>query len=207
MSDTNAQEPTMEEILASIRRIISEDDAPAAAPEAAAEEEEPAPESPAPEPEPEPVAAAPAAPEPFEIDEGDDDDVLELTDPVPAPAAPPPAPEPEPEPEPVAAFETLGDIDIAPRAAPRAPEPAPSYAPLSVHDEDGLTAPPTADAAASIFGQLSRTLAMPAEHRTLEDVVRELLRPMLSDWLDRNLPSIVETAVQAEVERIARRRL
>jgi cell pole-organizing protein PopZ len=152
------------------------------------------------------AAAAPPAPEPFEIDEGDDDDVLELTDPEPAPAAPAPvAPARAPEPEPFAAVETLGDIDIAPRAAPRAPEPV--YAPRSIHDEDGLTAPPTADAAASIFGQLSRTLAMPAEHRTLEDVVRELLRPMLKDWLDRNLPSIVETAVQAEVERIARRRL
>ncbi|OYX29259.1 MAG: hypothetical protein B7Y99_13460 [Caulobacterales bacterium 32-69-10] len=208
MSDTNAQEPTMEEILASIRRIISEDDAPAAAAPGAAAEE-PAPEPAAPEPAPEPVAAAPAAPEPFEIDEGDDDDVLELTNPEPAPAAPP-----APEPEPFAAVETLGDIDISPRAAPpSAPEPAPEpvpepvYAPMSLDDEDGLTAPPTADAAASIFGQLSRTLAMPAEHRTLEDVVRELLRPMLKQWLDQNLPSIVETAVQDEVERIARRRL
>jgi len=36
-------------------------------------------------------------------------------------------------------------------------------------------------------------------------VVRELLRPMLSDWLDRHLTSIVEARVQAEVERIARR--
>jgi cell pole-organizing protein PopZ len=45
---------------------------------------------------------------------------------------------------------------------------------------------------------------MPAEGRTLEDVVRELLRPLLKQWLDDNLPGIVETAVQAEVERIAR---
>jgi DNA-directed RNA polymerase subunit beta' len=44
------------------------------------------------------------------------------------------------------------------------------------------------------------------EGRTLEDVVRELLRPMLKDWLDRNLSGIVETAVQAEVERISRLR-
>ena len=74
-------------------------------------------------------------------------------------------------------------------------------------DDGGLTAPPTADQAASMFGQLSRTLAMPAEGRTLEDVVRELLRPMLKQWLDQNLPSIVETAVQSEVERISRRRM
>jgi uncharacterized protein len=48
---------------------------------------------------------------------------------------------------------------------------------------------------------------MPAEGRTLEDVVRELLRPLLKQWLDDNLPAIVETAVQAEVERIARSRV
>ena len=48
---------------------------------------------------------------------------------------------------------------------------------------------------------------MPAEGRTLEDVVRELLRPLLQQWLDANLPGIVEAAVQAEVERIARGRV
>ena len=113
----------MEEILASIRRIISEDDAPPAAP---AE----------PEPQPEPVMAAPA-PAPIAPDE-DDDDILELTetvDPVGdvqtvgdldvyAPAAraePEPAWEPEPEPEPdfmadpapaAASFVPTGDIRI-----------------------------------------------------------------------------------------------
>ena len=192
MSDTNAQEPTMEEILASIRRIISEDDAPAAAaPEAAAEA------APAPEPE--------AAPEPMHaFDEGDDDDVLELTEPV---APPPRAREPEPAPF---AVETLGDIEVAPRPAPAKPEPV--YTPPAYEEDDhppaheGLSSFPTADLAASAFGQLSRTLAMPAEGRSLEDVVRELLRPMLKDWLDRNLSGIVETAVQAEVERISRLR-
>jgi cell pole-organizing protein PopZ len=200
MSDANAQEPTMEEILASIRRIISEDDAPAAAAPAAEPAEEPAAAAAEPEPEPEPVAEAPPPP-PVMLDEGDDDDVLELTEPAP------PLPEPEPEfapPEPVAAApaETVGDIEVFPRAAP-APRPA---APVEESGDEGLLAPPAADHAASMFGQLSRTLAMPAEHRTLEDVVRELLRPMLKDWLDRNLTSVVETAVQAEVERISRLR-
>jgi cell pole-organizing protein PopZ len=69
-----------------------------------------------------------------------------------------------------------------------------------------LISSPTAEAASSAFSQLSRTLAMPAEERTLEDVVRELLRPMLKEWLDKNLSGIVETAVQAEVERISRQR-
>ena len=47
---------------------------------------------------------------------------------------------------------------------------------------------------------------MPAEGRTLEDVVRELLRPMLKQWLDDNLPQIVQATVDQEVERIARGR-
>ena len=46
---------------------------------------------------------------------------------------------------------------------------------------------------------------MPKEGRTLEDLVREMLKPILRDWLDQNLSSIVEARVQAEVERISRR--
>jgi cell pole-organizing protein PopZ len=60
--------------------------------------------------------------------------------------------------------------------------------------------------AASAFGALERTVMMPAAGRNLEDVVRELLRPMMKDWLDQNLPGIVEAQVAAEVERIARQR-
>src|SRR5436189_1150930 len=94
MSEQSSQEPTMEEILASIRRIISEDDTPAedGAPPAAAETAPPEPEpepgtaalAPEPEPEPEPAPVAEAPPEPVaaaapvEFDDGDDDD-LELT--------------------------------------------------------------------------------------------------------------------------------
>ena len=74
MSDQAAPEPTMEEILASIRRIISEDDGPA---EAEAEAST-VPEA-APAPEPEPVQAFEPAPEPVE-------DVLELTERVDAAA-------------------------------------------------------------------------------------------------------------------------
>ena len=162
----------MEEILASIRRIISEDDAPA----------EPAAEAaPAPEPEPEP--------EPVE------DDVLELTDPI--------APEPELPP-----LETVGDIDVY---SPPAPEPEPAYTPpppIFDRDEvaDKLVGDTAASAAASAFGSLSSALLMPKDGRTLEDVVRELLRPLLKEWLDQNLPRIVETKVEEEVQRIARGR-
>jgi hypothetical protein len=40
--------------------------------------------------------------------------------------------------------------------------------------------------------------------RTLEDIVKEMMRPMLKDWLDENLPGLVERIVRAEIERVAR---
>lgn len=169
----------MEEILASIRRIISEDDAPPEA-EAAAPE-------PIPMPEPEP-------------DYPDfDDDVLELTETVDTPSP----------------IETVGDLDVySPPRAPEpepfyAPEPEPAYAPplAAVAADEPLVSAATASAAASIFGQLSATVAMPAAGRTLEDVVRELLRPLLKDWLDTHLTGIVEAKVAEEVERITRGRV
>lgn len=168
----------MEEILASIRRIISEDDAPA----------EPAAEAaPAPEPEPEPEA--------FE-----DDDILELTDPI--------APEPEPEPE-LPPLESVGDIDVySPEPAPEPVYTPPPAAPVFDRDEvaETLVGATASSAAASAFGSLSSALLMPKDARTLEDVVRELLRPLLKEWLDQNLPRIVETKVEEEVQRIARGR-
>jgi cell pole-organizing protein PopZ len=187
MSDQSSQEPTMEEILASIRRIISEDDAPAAdAPEAEPAEE---PASAAPEPAP---AAAAAEPEP-------EDEVLDLVDPLPAPPA-----------------ETLGDLDVFTAPAPAAPEPepepvftpapAPKLAPASFAEPERLVGDNAAGAAASAFGSLAAAVAMPKEGRSLEDVTRELLRPLIKSWLDENLPRIVEAKVQEEVERIARQR-
>ena len=191
MSEQSSQEPTMEEILASIRRIISEDEAPA--------EAAPAP----PEPEPEPAAAE--APEPpVHIDDQiaairaaagvaaqeDDDGDLELTQKV----------------------ETHGDLDfVEPEPAP-GPEPAFEPTPEPVAEapslpEEGLVSASVAAAAAATFGRLSSGILMPAEGRTLEDVVREMLRPMLQQWLDDNLPGIVQQAVEAEVERISRGRV
>jgi cell pole-organizing protein PopZ len=178
MSDSS-QEPTMEEILASIRRIISEDDAPdASASPAAAPPEEPPPP-------PRAVAeelpilededfAAPAGAETASFD--DDADELELTEKV----------------------ETHGDLDFY--SAPAEPPPAAPEVP----DMAGLVSAPAAAAAAAAFGRLSGNMAMPAPGRTLEDVVRELLRPLLQQWLDENLPGIVQRAVDAEVSRIAR---
>jgi len=189
MSEQTSQEPTMEEILASIRRIISEDDTPAEdAAETAQPEESPAPmaeqpmvaEVAAPEPAPEPQAIA-AAPEPEPIAE-DEEEELELTEKV----------------------ETHGDLDIY--SAPAEP-PAPVAPPQPLAPSAGLVSDQAALAAASSFGALSAAILMPKGDRTLEDVVRELLRPMLQQWLDDNLPTIVQTAVEAEVERIARGRV
>ena len=197
----------MEEILASIRRIISEDDAPAADAGLAA-------------------VKAPAEDDVFEAHDAHDEkpahpqpaheDVLELTQRVEP--APPPAPEPSRQ----NADESVGDLDVfnthpepvqAPPPRRIEPEPEPESisswkaAGAEVDEDAPLIADHKAEAAANHFGSLVQNLAMPAGGRSLEDVVRELLRPLLKEWLDANLQQIVETRVQAEVERISRRRV
>ncbi len=159
----------MEEILASIRRIISEDEPVAEA-------------APAEAPAVEPMAA--------EAMPMDTDEVLELTDPLP-------------EPEPV---ETHGDLEV--HVAEPEPEPMPEpVMAAAAYDDEPLVSDPAADQTASSFGHLARSIAMPKAGRTLEDVVGELLRPLLKAWLDENLPTIVQAKVEEEVERIARRRV
>jgi len=195
------QEPTMEEILASIRRIINEDDEAKPAEQSAPEPQADAssePEAAASEPEPEPD------PEPEAMDMAmDEEDVLELTDRVEddavsggtAPMAiaddlmivdredeleDEPEPEPEPAPEPVAA----------------APRPAPVSEPDT--DDDSLVDAAPASLAAGMFAALSDNLRVSSDQgQTLEGIVREMMRPMLKKWLDDNLPSIVEEKVQA----------
>lgn len=157
----------MEEILASIRRIISEDDAP----------EEPKPEAvasaPAPEPDFEPMAM-----------EEPEEDVLELTETYQAQPS-----------------VSIGDIEAyEPAPAPK-PEPKPYKAEPKM---DALVSERTETHAASAFGSLSSALLVPHSDRTLEDVTRDLLRPLLQQWLDAHLPAIVEEQVRIEVERIAR---
>jgi cell pole-organizing protein PopZ len=192
MTDTTAQEPTMEEILASIRRIISEDDAPAETAEALSDPEPfsaPEPVEAAAEFAPESVAEAPA----FEEPDAPEEDVLELTDVYEAPAA-----------------EAIGDLDVFSAE----PEPAAVTAPAY----DALVGESASASAASAFAGFASSLkkSEPAPARapagdmaflsgsTVEGMVAEMLKPMLKDWLDANLPGIVQTAVKAEVERIAR---
>ncbi|MDZ4362234.1 DUF2497 domain-containing protein [Brevundimonas sp.] len=190
MTDQTAQEPTMEEILASIRRIISEDDAPAETALA------PAPTLSVVEPEPEPAYQATAAVE---------EDVLELTDRYEAPPS-----------------ETIGDLDVT---TPYTPEPEPEPFPAAFSSPEPVVdtyraEPDTADSlvgdtasasAASAFAGLTAALKRPEPEvsgggtgPTIDELARALLRPMLKDWLDANLPGIVEAAVKKEVERISR---
>ena len=166
----------MEEILASIRRIISEDDAPAAAAE--------------------PAHA-----------HAHGDDVLELTQVAPEPARS--AEPPRAAPASIPSLGELGDLDVSERAPPAPPKPAPALPPAAAappppHADEPLVGAQAAQTAASAFGQLAQSTALPASGRTLEDLVREMLRPMLKDWLDQHLAEIVQARVQAEVERVSR---
>jgi cell pole-organizing protein PopZ len=162
-------EPSMEEILASIRRIISEEDQAPAAPAEVLELTQPA-------------------------EDVEDDIVFEDTKaeapPVaaPPPAAPPmaaaPAPQPAPPPQ--------------PRVAP-APTPAPQ-APT-----DTIVSEPAAYVTADAFSRLAGSVRVAdSPNQTLEGLIRQLVRPMLKEWLDAHLPSIVEAKVEAELDRISR---
>ncbi len=96
----------------------------------------------------------------------------------------------EPEPEPVRRPEP------AKAEVPRSrPEPEPSV-------EEHLVSAAASATVQSAFGQLSHTV-LAANARTLDDLVKEMLRPMLRAWLDENLPVIVERLVRAEIERVS----
>lgn len=247
-------EPSMEEILASIRRIIADDEAkpppaeaakPAPAPAAPAPKPramndippskvapaKPAAEKPAPPPAAKP-APAPPPPAPAVDPSNNQDDIdallagLDAATPAPEVRAPEPEPEPEPDvleltdemamdPEPTPApplpsfhrVEPRDDLEFAEAPPPR-PTPAPSYAPL---DFDAPPLPPqqpilaqsTVSAVESAFNSLAHTV-LSSNARTLEDLVKEMLRPMLKSWLDDNLPGLVERIVKAEIERVSR---
>ncbi|MDE1901813.1 MAG: DUF2497 domain-containing protein [Alphaproteobacteria bacterium] len=184
----------MEEILASIRKIISDEEPPA---EAAAPAVAPVAE-PAPAVEPTPI---PPGEEIIELTQmvQNDGSVVDLAAPAPVAPAPAPAPEPEmvspPPPAPV-------------RAAP--PQPVPPAAPL-VSDPVAATAAGALSSLASTV-EIDRLSHAPSGAtyignggRTLEDMTMELMRPLLKGWLDQNLPQIVERLVQKEIERISKR--
>jgi uncharacterized protein len=250
------QEPSMEEILASIRRIIADDEAkPAAAekpasPPAAAKPAPPAakpaamkdipPSAIVPAPKPAPAAAKPTpapappppAPEPTAASNNQDDidamlasleaatpesdirpaqpeaqpeaDVFDLTDEMALPDPPPAAP--------AAAFHKIDpqdDLEFSESAAAKALHRQPTYEPPPFES----AAPPlqqilsrsTVSSVESAFNSLANTV-LSNNARTLEDLVKEMLRPMLKSWLDDNLPGLVERIVKAEIERVSRGR-
>jgi cell pole-organizing protein PopZ len=201
-----AQEPSMEEILASIRRIIADDDAKPAKGTAMAPETAP-PAKPAAPPAPKsatsPAAAAnsqdeidamlaeldgPPKAAPKSASQPAAPDVLDLTESMTSPT-PPPGPAPS--------FRTVdANPDVVFANRPEPPPPVP---------DRGLISGETVKAVDSAFNTLAHTV-IGQNARTLEDLVREMLRPMLKSWLDDNLPGMVERIVRAEIERVSRGR-
>ena len=215
-----AQEPSMEEILASIRRIIADDDKPGAK----AERRRPNRRRP-----PRLRRRSPRQCRPRRAAAIKQDDIDAMLAGLDEPPAPPPAAKLEPEPEPDVlelteamqapspGFRTIdGTQDVVfdevepdepapppPRAAePRAEIAASSMPPMP---ERPLISSATAAAVDSAFNALAQTVLV-QNAKTLEDLVKEMLRPMLQHWLDNNLPTLVERLVRQEIERVARGR-
>ena len=95
-----------------------------------------------------------------------------------------------------------------PRAAPEPPRVAtelPRATPLPNPAEAGLLSAQADAAVHSAFDQLAGIM-LSRESRTLEDIVKDMMRPMLRDWLDDNLPPLVERLVREEIQRVSRGR-
>jgi uncharacterized protein len=225
------QEPSMEEILASIRRIIADDEAkPAAAAGAKAEgpakpvmkDIPPSAIAPAPKPAAPKPAPPPPAPEPAAASNNQDDiDAMLASLDAATPEADirPAQPEPEPDvfeltdemalpaPPPAAAFNKIEPADDIEFTSPKARQPA--YEPPPIQSESApvqqILSRSTVSAVESAFNSLANTV-LSNNARTLEDLVKEMLRPMLKSWLDDNLPGLVERIVKAEIERVSRGR-
>jgi cell pole-organizing protein PopZ len=158
-----AHEPSMEEILASIRNIIADERGPA--------------KGPAPKP-----TQLTAAPLPQIVYSHDD--------------APPQGEASEPSQR----QEVSGPTVVWRRPQQVELEPAPDKL---QPNEEPLLSPEASEAAALSFGVLSADLAVRSAELA-DSMVRETLRPMLKQWLDENLPAIVERLVRAEIQRVAR---
>ncbi len=161
-------DPSMEDVLASIRRILDEG------------------KGDSPEP---PAAPMPAA-----------DTVAEVAQPEPPP--PPPAP-PEPAPADVFLLEPAMMIE-EPAPMPQASTEEPAMAGYR------LLSPEAQNATANSLGDLMRTLTdrqtqVFRSGPTLEDIVRDEMRPIIKSWLDSNLPPMVERLVRDEIERVVNR--
>jgi cell pole-organizing protein PopZ len=228
----------MEEILASIRRIIADDEAkpatsdkPSSPAPAPARPEKPATAAPSKAPEalapkvapvpPTPAAPAPAlrsTPAPAETNSQDDidallngldeattpeeirsslaEDVLELTDEMVLQSPPPP---------PFQKVEPAEDLEFTETEAASPRQPAFEPAVSETGASQRILSRSTVSAVESAFNSLALTV-LSNNARTLEDLVKEMLRPMLKSWLDDNLPGLVERIVKTEIERVSRGR-
>lgn len=138
---------------------------------------------------------------------------------TPPPAAPPEAPTevvnltesmiapmPHTGPSPVTKFQTIeAESDVVFKEPEPVSPPPPSYPESPRQVSEPLISSATSAAINSAFNTLAHTVLV-QNARTLEDLVREMLRPMLKTWLDDNLPGIVERLVRAEIERVSRGR-
>ena len=191
-------EPTMEEILASIRKIISED-TPEGVPAVEA------------------APAAPPPPQPFPSDPVHDapmhDDVLELTQEIEVATVAPPAPAqdivfenvaPPAEHSDIFSDRTRKAMEDTFKAIPEEPEPpapapraAPAFAPM-----DGSTVE-------NVFERAVRESFEPVVQKYLSDnsaAVIDRMKPLIREWMDEHFPALLEGAVRAEVERVVKAR-
>ena len=177
MADSDSKisaEPSMEDILSSIKRIIAEDsEATLSGPRVKRS-----------------VGLSPLGHAERADEVGEGEDILELSDPVVV------------EPAPVS---VLTPVPPAPEVQPVAVTPQARGKPVSA--EAALVSPTTAEVSRSSLAALSALIVKPETKGsdTLEGMVRELLKPMLSEWLDAKLPEIVERHVAQEIARISAR--
>jgi cell pole-organizing protein PopZ len=184
MGDMSA-EPSMEEILSSIKRIIAEEGEGTQTRGRRAR-----------------AAPQPIAPEQDVEHDPEHDEVLELSDPIPAAVYDEPEPEPEPAPMPPPARPQAA---VQPAAAPQAQrQPIRGASVQPAMTEEPILSQRTAAASLGSLETLSKLLVKPEPESdgTLEGLVREMLRPMLREWLDTHLPDMVETLVAREIAKI-----
>ena len=195
------QERSMEDILASIRRILAEDENAPAEPGIAMDPE------PIRKPEPDPEHIPKLDPESEQITE-------QVSEPIH---------EPEPIPEPEVFFEPIPIPEPVPAPPPQpAPPPPPPTMPEVMAEMLELTpdmvaseilSQPTARASVDVLSELAakildrRDMHVDAGSRdmTLEGIVREMLKPILREWLDRNLPYLIERLVKKEIDLMVNR--
>jgi uncharacterized protein len=222
--EARIREPSMEEILASIRRIIADEDSYASThgstktekAEDKFEARHEATKSVTPPPpageiwetshSTPPATARWREYESLSVSEEPDDgaaqsSVLESSTPEPVPETRTSEPTP-----PVASQSHFADHESEGEFAQQSDRmPMPSFAGAAQGGRDPLLSQETTAAVDSAFNALAQTVLV-QNARTLEDLVREMLRPLLKSWLDDNLPSLVERLVRAEIERVSRGR-